>query len=120
MPLFRVQLKQGKRTIVENVEAKSLDALLAFYQAITTMEVKEVLRVEYLNPSETVPIDDFNYQSLVKTIATDKETRRSRQFIFHNVKNSISEQELYSLMRTYLEVSGGSIDSITGTLFKAR
>lgn len=118
MPLFRVKLSQGKRSIVENVEAKSLDHLLDFYSYITTMEVREVLRVEYINPSESIPVDDFNYDSLLKVMAKNDSFRRSRQFIFHNIKKTRTDEQIFLKMTECLEVSGGKIDSCFAPLRK--
>ena len=118
MPLFRVKLSQGKRSIVENTEAKSLQHLLDFYSYITTMEVREVLRVEYINPSDVIPIDDFNYDSLFKVMAKSDTLRRSRQFIFHNIKKTRSDQEVFNKMVECLEVSGSHIDSCFAPLRK--
>jgi hypothetical protein len=118
MPLFRVKLSQGSRTVVENVEAKSLTALLDFYQFITTMEVREVLKVEYLNPSEVIPIDDFNYDPLIKVMAKSDTVRKSRQFIFHNIKKTVSDEELFLKMSQCLEVAGSNIDSCFAPLRK--
>jgi len=118
MPLYRVQLKQGKRTLVEHVEAKSLSSLLAFFDYITTMKVSEVLKVEYTNPSDLIPVDDFVYDSLFKTIAKTESTGVSRQFIFHNIKKTVSEKELFLKMRECLEVNNQAIYSIYASLTK--
>lgn len=117
MPLYRVQLKQGKRTIVEQVEAKSLSNLLAFYKAATTMQVCEVLRYEYVDDT-MVPPDDFNYNSLFKALAYNDTLGISRQFIFHNLKKSLNETEIFDLMKANLEVGNAQIDSIFNSLFK--
>lgn len=118
MPVFRVKLSQGGRSIVENTEAKSLQHLLDFYSYITTMEVREVLRLEYTNPSETIPVDDFNYDPLLKIMAKNDASRRSRQFIFHNIKKTRSDEEVFLKMSECLEVSGGHIDSCFAPLRK--
>ena len=47
MPKYRIQLKRGKRTIVENQEFKSVSHALDFYQQLSTMKVTEILKVEY-------------------------------------------------------------------------
>lgn len=118
MPIFRVKLSQGARSIVENTEAKSLQHLLDFYSYITTMEVREVLRLEYTNPSDAIPIDDFNYHPLFKVMAKSDTLRRSRQFIFHNIKPTRSDEEIFQKMVECLEVSGSHIDSCFSPLRK--
>lgn len=116
MPKYRVQLKQGKRTITEYIEAKNLQALLNFYNTISTMQVSEVLKVEYEDKSNP-PLDDFNYYSIVKVFARNS-NRQMRQFIFHNVKPSISETDLINAIKTNLEINGFSVDSTVINLWK--
>jgi hypothetical protein len=118
MPLYRVQLKQGKRTLVEHIEAKNLTSLLAFYDYITTMKVSEVLKVEYLAPTDIIPIDDFVYNSLFKTFAKSSLSSKSKQFIFHNIKKTVNENELASKIIECLEVDNEPIGSIFATLMK--
>lgn len=118
MPFYRVKLQQGKRTVTEHIEAKSLTSLLTFFEYVTTMKVAEVLKVEYLNPSDIIPIDDFNYDSLFKTFAVNDVTNTSRQFILHNIKKTVTDDELFNKIFECLEVSGGSIASCHSTLRK--
>lgn len=118
MPLYKVKLSQGKRSIIESIEAKSLPHLLDFYSYITTMEVREVSKIEYLNPSDVIPDDDFNYDSLMKVVAKSDSLRKSKQFIFHNLKKTRSDQEVFNKMIECLEVSGTHIDSLFASLRK--
>ena len=117
MPKYKVQLKQGKRTLVEYGEFKSVAACQAFYETLTTMKLTEILKVEYEDETEP-PVDDFNYRSLFKGVVANKQTRQSRQVILHNIKLSKNESDIYSACVEYMDLNGSNIDSITATLFK--
>ena len=117
MPKYRVQLKQGKRTIVEHIEGKSVDAVLNFYNTLTTMKVTEILKIEYQD-NTTPPIDDYNYQSLFKGFIRNKDSRKMKQIILHNLKKSVNEDDIYNACISNLEIDSLSIDSVTLTLFK--
>ena len=119
MPKYRVQLKQGSKTIVEHIEAKSVSAVLAFFDEITTMNVTEILRVEYENTSAFIPIDDFNYYSLFKGYLHTS-NRQSKQIILHNVKLNKSEKDIALACQTLLEVNEVSVKSIISALFKRK
>lgn len=118
MPLFHVKLAQGKRSLNEEVEAKSLASLLEFYEAITTMKVMEVREIVYVSPTETRPVDDMQYMSLFKAFAKNDTTGISRQFIFHNIKKTKSSNEVFEMMKLCLEVNNQRIDAIYCDLFK--
>ena len=118
MPLYRVQLKQGQRTIVEVVEASSVEKVVSFFNAVSTMKLTEVLEVKYIASDTTIPPDDFNYTKLFKCFVKNKETNVSRQLILHNIKNTVSESELFGYIKQYLQVANQSVDSIVGALFK--
>ena len=118
MPLYRIQLKQGKRTVVEYVEGKSVTALLTFFEYITTMKVTEILRVEYSAPEDTIiPIDDFVYDGLFKVFVKNDQ-RSSKQFIFHNIKKTVNDTELFAKMVECLEVGNLPITSCFSPLRK--
>jgi len=117
MPKYKVQLKQGKRTIVEHIEAKSLEAVQSFYSTLSTMKLTEVLKIEFQDTT-TPPIDDYNYQSLFKGYVRNKDTRKSKQIILHNLKSSVNEQDIYTACQNHLEIDGVSIDSVALSLFK--
>ena len=117
MPKYRVQLKQGKRTIVEHIEAKSVDAVLNLYNTLTTMKVTEILKIEYQDTT-TPPIDDYNYQSLFKGFIKNNDTRQIKQIILHNIKIGVNENDIYSACISNLEINGVSVDGVTLTLFK--
>ena len=101
MPKYRVQLKQGQRTIVDHIEAKSVSDCLAFYENLTTMKVTEILKVEYEAPKTSIiPIDDFNYYQIFKGyLHTD--TRQSKQVILHNIKLSKREKDIAMACQTH-------------------
>ena len=117
MPKYRVQLKQGKRTIVSHIEAKSVDAVKSFYDTLTTMKVSEILKIEYQDTT-TPPVDDFNYQSLFKGFIKNRDSRKIKQIILHNIKTTKGEDDIYQACMQYLEIEGLSVDSITASLFK--
>ncbi len=117
MPKYKIQLKQGKRTIVAHGEFKNVSAVLAHYNRISTMKVSEILRVEY-EDTTTPPVDDFNYRSLFKGIVKNKDLRKSKQVIFNNIKMSINENDIYNSCMLNMEIDGAKIDSGLATLFK--
>jgi len=118
MPRYRIQLKQGKRTIVEHGEFKSLSAVLAHYELISTMKVTEVLKIEYENDTSSIPNDDFLYNSLFKGILKNEQNRISQQVIFHNIKLNKSERDIYDSIKMNMEIDGFHVDSIYCSLFK--
>ena len=116
--MYRVQLKQGSRTIVNHLEADSWEDIKAFYEAVSTMRVTEILEVKYQYQGDTIPIDDFNYKKLYKGYIRNSEQRISRQIILHNIKKSISTNDLYPLIKKYLRINGFKVDGIHTNLFK--
>ena len=118
MSIYRVQLKQGQRTIVETVEASSVDNVVSFFNTVSTMKLTEVLEVKYLASDNIIPPDDFNYTKLFKCFVKNTSTNISRQLILHNIKNTVSDVELFQYIKQYLDVNSLKIDSINGALFK--
>ena len=116
MPQYRVQLKQGRRTITNHLEAKSVADCLAFFQTMTTMQVSEILEIKYEDNS-TPPVDDFGYWAIYKGIVKN-DARASRQIILNNVKLSKNEKDIALACRTHLEVLGLNVDSVMTSLFK--
>lgn len=117
MGKYKIQLKQGKRTLVEYGEFKSVEACLAFYQNLSTMQVSEILKVEYEDLSDA-PIDDYNYRSLFKGIIKNTDSRTSQQIILHNIKLTKNENDIYHACMQYMEIKGLKVDAITASLFK--
>ena len=120
MPLYRVQLKQGSNTKVNHIEAKSVSSVIDFYSAVTTMKLTEVLKVEYQAPNNNIPIDDFNYIKMFKGMVKNDvgEDKISKQIIVHNIKKTVSEDELFNLIKLHLEISSKKITGIYSGLFK--
>lgn len=116
MPKYKVQLKQGSRTIVEHIEAKSVGDVKMFYSTLTTMKVSEILKIEFEDNTKP-PIDDFNYWSLFKGIVANSE-RMSQQIIIHNIKLSKNEKDIAMACQTHLEVNSLNVKSIMTGLFK--
>ena len=94
MPFYRVQLKQGSRTIVNHLEADNWEDILNFYRAVSTMQVSEILEVKYKDETKP-PIDDFNYKKLFKGFIRNEDARVSRQIIIHNIKKSVNIKDMY-------------------------
>ncbi len=117
MPFFRVQLKQGKRTIVNRIEARDYQDCINFFHELTTMEVSEVLEIKYTS-DKTPPIDDFNYLSLYKGFIKDTKNNLSCQIILNNVKLNKSEDDIYEACKKYLRINGKKINSCSTALFK--
>ena len=116
--MFRVQLKQGSRTIVNHLEADKWQDVLAFYEKVSTMQVSEILEVKYSNDTKP-PIDDFNYRKLFKGIVRNEESRISRQIILHNLKLNINSDNLAKYIKQYLRIRGKKIDGVLVTLFRS-
>jgi len=113
---FKVALRQGQKTWVEYVEAKSLEDVLSFYEAVSTAKVVRVEQIVYENENGNVPLDDRQYWSLVKVIA--RRDGFARQYLFHNLKLSIDAVKLAELMRSHLLVAGGKIEGVITSLWK--
>lgn len=117
MPYYRVQLKQGRRTITNKIHAKSVQHCKMFFEELTTMKVTEILEVKYQSDTQ-VPIDDFNYNSICKMIIKNNDNKMSFQVVLNNVKTTKSEKEIYASCLAHLLVGGGRVDSIVTTLLK--
>ncbi len=118
MPKYRIQLKQGKRTIVEHGEFKSVTHALDFYNTLSTMKVTEILKIEYEAPEAIIPVDDMVYNSLFKGFIKNEETKTSRQIVVHNVKLTKSENDIYAKVKECMDIGSMSVDSIYCSLFK--
>jgi len=117
MPNYKIQLKQGKRTIVAHGEFKNVEAVKTHYNRISTMKVSEILKVEFEDKSKP-PIDDFEYNSQFKAFIQNNDTRKSKQVIFNNIKRTVSNNELYDSIKETMEIDGLKIDGITCILYK--
>lgn len=117
MPMYRVQLKQGSRTIVNHLEADSWEDIKAFYEAVSTMKVSEILEVKYSDDTQP-PVDDFNYRKLFKGVIRNEEQRISKQIILHNIKKTVTLKELYQYIKKYLKINSFKVDSVLTQLFR--
>ena len=117
MPKYKIQLKQGKRTIVAHGEFKSVQAALNHYNTISTMKVSEILRIEYAD-TKLPPIDDYNYRSQFKGIIKNNDSRTSKQVIFNNIKMNINENDIYNSCIANMEIESRTIDTMSCILFK--
>lgn len=118
MPLYKVQLKQGRRTITNQIEAKSVSDVVTFFESLTTMQVSEVLKVEYSN-NTTPPIDDFNYFPLYKGVIKNS-NRMSKQIVLNNLKTTVNTNDVYQACKLHLEIDSMNIDSAYSSLFKTQ
>lgn len=118
MPKYRIQLKQGKRTIVEHGEFKSVTHALDFYSTLSTMKVTEILKIEYESGDDNIPIDDMAYKSLFKGFIKNYETSISKQVLIHNIKLTKNDNDVYLKIRECMEINSLNVDSIYCSLFK--
>ena len=116
MPIYKVTQQQGSRVITSTLEAKSLSSLQAFLTAASTAKIKYIYEVHYEDDITTPPIDDFQYYKQYKAFCTNS-NRRKKQVLVHNVKKTMDEDKLAQLCKTYLEVGGLKVDSVSCSLF---
>lgn len=117
MPKYRVQLKQASRTIVNQVEAKNVQAVLDFFNTVTTMQVSEVLKIEF-SDNTLPPVDDMAYFPLVKFMARNEASRKAHQITIHNVKLTKNEVDIDTMIKQCFEIDNLIIDSTYCGLFK--
>ena len=117
MPLYRVQLKQGSRTIVNHIEANSVQNVLNFFNKVSTMKVSEILEVKYQDKT-TPPIDDFNYKKLFKGFIRNEDAGISKQIVLQNIKHSVNEKEIYEACKKFLEINSQKVSGVYCSLFK--
>lgn len=119
MPKYRLQLKQGSRTIVNRIEAKSQEHVLDLFNFLTTMQVSEIWGGTTPYMDKTIPpADDFAYYPLVKFLARNDDSQKSVQIILHNVKLTKNTDDIASKIKECLEIDGLKVDSIICCLFK--
>ncbi|NOQ31680.1 MAG: hypothetical protein GQ570_11215 [Helicobacteraceae bacterium] len=117
MPKYKVQLKQGSRTIVNRIEAKSVQSVISFFETLSTMKVTEVLKIEYENDS-LPPVDDMQYYPHVKAFITNDTSKKSMQIIVHNLKLTKDSKDLKDMCISHLEIDNLVIDSLSISVFK--
>lgn len=117
MPKYRVQLKQGGSTKVAHIEAKSVQAVLDFYQSLTTMQVTEILKIEY--EDKTIPpVDDMAYYPVCKMFIANNGSGKSVQFYFANMKLNKDNNDVILKAIECLELDNLAIDSVRSVLIK--
>lgn len=116
MPIYKITQQQGNRVITSTLEAKSLSSLQAFLAAVSTAKIKYIYEVHFEDDITTPPIDDFQYYKQYKAFCTNS-NRRKKQVLVHNVKKTMDEDKLARLCKTYLEVGGLKVDSVSCALF---
>lgn len=117
MPKYRIQLKQGSRTITNHIEAKSVNDCLLFFNTLTTMQVSEILEIKYTDDT-LQPVDDMNYYPFVKLFANNDATGKSRQILLHNVKLTKNESDIDLAIKAHLEIDTFMVDSTHCGIFK--
>ena len=115
MPEFKVTLRQGQKTWVEYVEADTWKDALSFYKTVSTARVVKIEQVVYRSNEEFV-LDDGSYWKMAKVIA--RRDGIARQYLFHNIKLSITPQKLAELLKQYLRVANGKIEGVVTVLWK--
>lgn len=116
MPIYKITQQQGNRTITSQLEAKSLADLQAFLKAVSTAKIKYIYEVHFEDETTLPPIDDFNYYKQYKAFCKNS-NRRSKQTLIHNVKKTMTESKLSSLIKTHLETGGMKIEEVSCALF---
>lgn len=118
MPRYKVRLKQGSNTKTAEIEAKSIDHVLTFYNTLTTMHVSDIFGgVGY--HSDTLPaVDDMAYYPIVKCFVANTNSNKSMQVYFQNMKLTKNEDDVALLIKECLEIDGLMIDSVRSILIK--
>lgn len=116
MALFKITQKQGNRTITSTLEANSWQEIKAFLDSVSTARTACIYEVHFEDEKQP-PIDDFNYFKQYKSFVGNISSSISRQVLVHNVKPVLNEDEISSLIKTYLRVGGQKIDSVKCRLF---
>jgi len=119
MPLYKVSLQQGATTRSATYEASTSENLKIFLEDVTTMKVKSIYKIEYEDISDVKPVDDFNYNRMVKAFVRNIGSY-SCQVILHNVKLTRSKDEVVAKIKEFLRINGTAVDSVTSYLVKAR
>lgn len=117
MPKYRLRLQQGSRTIVNHIEAKSVQAVLDLFNTLTTMQVSEILKIEYTDDT-LPPVDDFLYYPLAKFFVSNEQSGKSTQIVLHNIKMTKNTDEIAAKAKECLEVQTLNIDSCHSFLMK--
>ncbi len=117
MPKFRVQLKQGSRTIVNQIEAKDVSSVLTLFNSISTMQVSEILEIKYSDDT-LPPVDDMAYFPFAKFMCRNDTTRKTHQVTLHNIKMTKNSDDIDLMIKQCLEIDTLKVDSTYCGLFK--
>jgi len=117
MPKYRVQLKQGSRTIVNQLEAKSVQAVIDLFNSISTMQVSEVLEIKFTDDT-LPPVDDMVYYPFAKFMCRNEATRKTHQVTLHNIKMTKNSDDIDLKIKECLEIDTLKVDSTYCGLFK--
>lgn len=117
MPKYKVQLKQGGSTKVATIEAKSVQAVLDFYQSLSTMQVTEILQLQY-EDATLPPVDDMAYYPVCKAFIANSDSNKSVQVYFANMKLNKNENDFTMKAIECLELDNLPIDSVRSILIK--
>lgn len=122
MPRFRVQLKQGSRTIINRIEAKNQAAVLDFFNSLTSMKVSEIIGESggYYKDDTLPPSDDFNYFPFAKFYVRNESSSKSYQVVLHNMKISKNMDDVALKAKEFLEIQSLNVDSIYSFILKNR
>lgn len=120
MPKFRIQLKQGSRTIINRIEAKSLTHVLDFFNSLTTMQVSEVIgdNGAYFKDDTLPPMDDFLYYPYCKFFAYNEVNRVSNQVVIHHLKLTKNMDDVALKCSECLETNTFNVTSIYSFILK--
>lgn len=112
MPIYSVRAKQGGTTRSYQMEGKSQDSIVQFFDQVTTQKVTKIFggALTYVY-SGVIPIDDMNYFSRVTVFVSNSTTRLSKAVHLNNVKKTINETTLGAACIAHLEIDGLAIDS---------
>jgi len=115
MAFYRVQLKQGSKTVVTDVECKDTNSVLNLFK-LSTMEVTEICEVVYQSKYSKV-VDDFKYANYCKFIAYNKSSNKSRQYFIRNIKLSFTKDDIINSAIANLEIDGLKVDSVLNIVY---
>lgn len=118
MPKYKIRLKQGSNTKSAEIEFKSIQHCLDFYNTLTTMQVSNIFGGTGYEDKTLPPVDDMAYYPLVKFFAVNEETRKSVQIYFQNMKLTKNENDVILKAMECLEIDGLKVDSVRSILIK--
>ena len=114
MSYFKVQFKEGSKTDSREFEAKSVNDLLTFLEATTTMQVTQILEIHYQANFDKRIDDPSKYYSIFKTWSIG-EPEVMNQLIIPHLKNSITSKNVFELAKKHLLVDGKPVIDFTKT-----